>query len=85
MAGGGRARGRRGANQIKYIISCNFFIFCQNLTYDSSKFLSLGAEKDYCIKFDFWGQLACMHTNVPKEQTRLNEFLAVTFLFFDEI
>ena len=59
-----------------------FFIFCQNLTYDSSKFLSLGAEKDYCIKFDFWGQPACMHTNVPKEQTRLNEFLAVTFLFF---
>ena len=72
-------------NLIMYIISCNFFIFWQNLAYDSSKFLALGAENDYCIKFDFWGQQKCMHTNVPKEQTRLNEFLAVTFLFSDEI
>ena len=43
-----------------------------------------GAEKDYFIKFDFCGQPACMHPNAPKEQTRLNEFLALTF-YFDEI
>ena len=49
LAGGGRGSGGRRANQIKYIISCNIFIFWRNLTYDSSKFLSLGDKRTTII------------------------------------
>ena len=54
-------------------------------TLSALTFLSLRAEKDCCSKFDCWGKPACMHANAPKEQIRLNEFLTVTFLFFDKI